>query len=141
MSAIAIFILDDGMRTSSLYAVVALRSRASMSAIGSVIVMGSPARLRDARELAGVGKLSQADAAEAELTVVGPGPSAPLASVVLARRELRGPLLLLDETFLRHAYSVLKGKPSALSSARASSSFRAVVTTVMCMPRTLPTWS
>jgi hypothetical protein len=39
MSAIATFCFDEGMTTSSCIAVVALRIRVSMSAIGSVIVI------------------------------------------------------------------------------------------------------
>src|ERR1043166_5599803 len=113
-----------------------------MSAMGSVMVMaGSPTRLRDARELTGVRELAEADPAQPELPVVRAWTAAPLAPVVPVRGELRFALLLLDQTLLCHAYSVLKGKPSALRSARASSSSRAVVTTVMCMPRTFDTWS
>ena len=55
-------------------AVLALRMRVSMSAMGSVIVMArlpSPARLGDAGDLAGVHHHAQADTAEPELAVHG----------------------------------------------------------------------
>src|SRR6266568_8812071 len=108
-----------------------------MSAIGSVIVISaSPARFRDPRDLTRVGELPQTDPTEAELAVVRARAAASFATVVFPGRELRRPLLLFDQTLLRHAYSVLNGKPSAFSNARASSSVRAVVTMVMCMPRT-----
>src|SRR5919106_6153749 len=114
MSAIAIFIFEDGIVTSSLCAVVALRIRASMSAIGSVIVIASPARLRDSRHLARVRELAQADATQAELPVVGARASTALAPVVLASLELRRPLLFLDQTFLGHRSLRLEGEAESL---------------------------
>ena len=61
------------MRTSSCIATLALRIRVSMSAMGSVMVISaslpSPAGLGHARDLAGMGELAQADAAETELAV------------------------------------------------------------------------
>src|SRR5918997_5452681 len=105
------------MDTESWYAWLALRRRVSMSAIGSVIVMavrpflhrgfapasqarpaaivcrlmrrsGSPGGLGDARQLAAVRHLAQADAAQAELAVDGLGAAAALAAGVAADREL-----------------------------------------------------
>src|SRR3712207_6503836 len=98
------------MATSSWWAWDALRSRVSMSAIGSVIVIGdqfslavvsaggpavsvgirrgSPAGLGDPGQLAAVGHLPQADAAEPELAVDRLGSAAPLAAGVGAHREL-----------------------------------------------------
>ena len=70
MAASASFSFEDGMRTVSCIATLALRMRVSMSAMGSVIVivgLPSPARLGDAGHLAGVDQLAQADAAEPEL--------------------------------------------------------------------------
>src|SRR5437660_6162001 len=112
MAASASFSFDEGIRTVSCMATLALRMRVSMSAIGSVIVTGrpppgaavparqcslarssstrsrnappprSPAGLRHAGHLAGMGQLAQADATDAELAVHGVGPPAPLATGV-----------------------------------------------------------
>src|SRR5688500_19355482 len=93
------------MRTSSCIAVLALRMRVSMSAIGSVIVIGqlpSPARLGDTRQLAGVRQLAQAHPAETELAEDRMGPAAAAAAGVRPHLELGLALLLVDERFLRH---------------------------------------
>src|SRR5690242_14739303 len=89
---------------SSLWAVLALRMRVSMSAMGSVITMtaSSPRRLRDAGQFALVRHLAEADPAEQVPPVDGAGPSAPRAPRVRAHAELRRPLLLLDQCLLRH---------------------------------------
>src|SRR5450631_780228 len=150
----------DGMRTSSWYAMLALRTRVSMSAMGSVMVMvgqrpfsswfpvppswaagpssswGSPGALRDARELAAVGHLTQADAAEAELAVHRVRTAAAVAPRVAAHLELRRARRLVDQRLLGHGQISLKGKPRCLSRDRPSASVLAVVTTVMSMPRT-----
>src|SRR6478672_6805307 len=119
MSATPCLSLLYGMETASWYAWLALRRRVSMSAIGSVIVMAarpflhrgfapepqvrpaaivgceksgssrSPGGLGDARQLAPVRHLPQADAAQAELAVDGLGPAAALAARVATHRELR----------------------------------------------------
>src|SRR5215210_2009587 len=94
--------LDDGMRTVSWAATDPLRIRVSMSAMGSVIVMGaSPARLGHARHLAGVHHLAQADPAEPEGAVDGTRPSTPAAAGVGPHAELGLALLLLDQCLLR----------------------------------------
>src|SRR5262245_22023002 len=141
MRAIASFCFEDGMRTLSCSATLALRMRVSMSAIGSVIVivrLPSPARLRDTGHFAGVHHLAQADAAEPELAEVRARAPATAAPVVRAHLVLGLALLLLDECFLRHACycpSRLNGKPNASRRALPSASERAVVTIVMSMPR------
>src|SRR5579875_3748444 len=106
MAARDSFSLELGMRTLSCMATLALRTRVSMSAIGSVMVIGarllSPARLRDAGDLAGVHQLAQADPAQAELPehrVRSPAPAAPGVGPHL---ELRRALLFLDQCLLRH---------------------------------------
>src|SRR2546421_6440952 len=99
MVASASFSLEDGIRTVSWVATLALRIRVSMSAIGSVIVIGglpSPARLGHARHLARVHHLSQADAAESELAEDRTRPAAPPAAGVRAHLELGLALLLLN---------------------------------------------
>src|ERR1044072_856486 len=108
-----------GSTTSSWYAELALRRRVKKSAIGSAIVMVTcqplppwfpffpgpgggfracggmdvvlvlPAGLVHAGELAAVGHLPQADAAEAELAEDRAQPAAPLAARVAPHLELR----------------------------------------------------
>src|SRR5436305_12318876 len=95
-----------------------------MSAIGSVIVMALrpsspwfPARRRDLRcarsrllpaglgdtgQFAAVCHRTEADPAQAEPAVDGPGPPAAGAPGVAADLELRRPLLLDDQRLLRH---------------------------------------
>src|SRR5919107_1943312 len=145
-----VFSLDDGMVVESWYAWLAFRIRVSMSAIGSVIVMGvvplsprfltrsraglsaiggarlvrcwngpaagsraeparrggqrgpSPAGLADARQLAGVRHLPQADPAQAELAEDRVRATAPLAPGVAADRELRLAGRLVDQRLLGH---------------------------------------
>src|SRR5664279_176903 len=123
---------------------LALRIRVSMSAIGSVIVIGSspsPRSLGDARDLTGVSELTQADPAQTELAVHRARSTAPPASGVATDLELRLALLLVHERLLRHRYpcaSVRRnGNPRARNRARPSSSVRPDVQMVMSMPRTV----
>src|SRR5688572_30177265 len=113
MRASASFSLDDGMRTVSCMATLALRMRVSMSAMGSVIVIGppppglragapSPARLRHTGHLAGVDELPQTDPAQTELPVHRARSPAAAAAGVGADPELGLALLLLDECLLGH---------------------------------------
>src|SRR5262245_49201295 len=93
------------MFTSSCIATLALRMRVSMSAIGSVIIgrsLLSPARLGQAADLAGVGEVAHADAAQTELPVHRPRPAAAAATGVGAHLELRLGLLLVDQCPLGH---------------------------------------
>src|SRR3954464_13809475 len=91
MPARASFSLEDGMRTVSCIATLPLRMRVSMSAIGSVIVIGSPphplalvpaaappspAGLRHARDFPGMDHLAKADPAQPELAVDRARPTA-----------------------------------------------------------------
>src|SRR5688572_23139291 len=71
----AVFTLEDDIDTSVLRAVCALRMRVSRSAMGSVMLMprSSPARLRDARDLAAVHDLADLHARETELAVHATG--------------------------------------------------------------------
>src|ERR1035437_3346424 len=106
MAARDSFNLEPGIFTVSKWAVLAFRMRVSMSAMGSVMVIGrllpSPAGLGHAGDLAGVHHHTQADAAQAELAVDGLRPPAPPAPGVPAYLELRCALLLLDQSLLRH---------------------------------------
>src|SRR5215217_3063617 len=95
------------MLTSSWWAALPLRSRVSMSAIGSVMLMSAhaplPARLGDAGQLAGVGELAHADPAQAELAQHRPRPPAALAARVGPHLELGGALGLGDQGLLCHS--------------------------------------
>src|SRR5215217_9474529 len=94
------------MLTSSWWAALPLRSRVSMSAIGSVMLMSAhaplPARLGDAGQLAGVGELAHADPAQAELAQHRPRAPAALAARVGPHLELGGALGLGDQCLLCH---------------------------------------
>src|SRR5918998_6440369 len=95
MRAISVFRREAGISTSSCAAVIPLRMRVRKSAIGSVIDMRSPARLRHAGDEAVVRELSQAHAAEAELAVDGARATAASAARV-------GPRLVLRRSRLAH---------------------------------------
>src|SRR5450759_24252 len=112
MRAISTLVLEAGISTRSFRAVDAFLTRVSISAIGSVIVIELPplpARLGDSRQLALVGKLPEAYAAELELPVEGPGPSASPAAVVLAGGVLLFLLLFLYQGFLSQVSPSLSG--------------------------------
>src|SRR5918992_4351474 len=103
MRAISSFCREVGISVCSWSALLALRMRVSMSAMGSVSILGLlPAALRHARDLAVVRELAQADPAEAELAVDGARAPAPPAARVRADLEARLPLLFVDERLLSH---------------------------------------
>src|SRR6478609_2876137 len=117
MAASASFCFEDGMRTSSCIATLALRMRVSMSAIGSVIVivrLPSPAGLGHAGDLARVHELAQADPAQAELAVHRSRPAAAPATGVGPDLVLGLALLLLDQRLLGHLLSPFPGLGRAL---------------------------
>src|SRR5947207_233409 len=100
MRAISALSRDAGMSTRVCLAVTALRIRASMSAMGSVIsVLSSfqlsanslqlPAALGDARDVAFERELAEAQAAQRELAHVGAGTAAEAAPVPQADFEFR----------------------------------------------------
>src|SRR5215218_7777157 len=161
-SASATFCFEDGILTRSCIAVLALRTRVSMSAMGSVIMVvpPSPTALRQTGDLAGVGQVAQADAAQAELAEHGAGPTTATATGVAAHLELGLRGGLVDQCLLCHlAYFLLpprtgprprrrclgagalgssavrNGNPKASSRALPAASSVAVVTIVMSMPR------
>src|SRR4051794_5654461 len=104
--------------------------------MAAVVGMGPlPAGLGHTGQLAAVGHLAQADPAQAGLAVDGLGAAAALAAGVATDGELGLARRLHPQCSLRHGQFSLNGKPSCLSSARPCSSFVAVVTTVMSMPR------
>src|SRR5215208_1189047 len=89
MRASSFLSVDEGISTVSWAAMIPLRIRVRKSAIGSVIDMRSPARLRHAGDVAVVGHLAQADPAQAELAVDGAGPATTAAARVGPRLVLR----------------------------------------------------
>src|SRR5215210_3713954 len=76
--------VEAGITTSSWSAISPLRMRVRRSAMGSPVTDMSPARLGQARDVALVGVLAQADAAEPELAQVRARSAAALAAVVVA---------------------------------------------------------
>src|SRR5699024_6304545 len=122
ISAMWALSLEYGMATASWYAEFALRNRVSMSAMGSVIVMGSapflvvvsyrtfdvvvlPAALGDAGELAVQGHVPQADTAQAELAVHRTRTAALGASGVGTHAVLGLAVGLVDQGGLGHVSS------------------------------------
>src|SRR5262245_43856814 len=103
ISAIRTLSLEDGMSTFSCSARLALRMRVSRSAMGSLLMVASPARLHHARDLALEGQLPEAEAAHLELAQVTPRPPTQLAAGVGPRGKLRRPLGLHDERRLGHS--------------------------------------
>src|SRR6478672_11892749 len=87
MRAISAFNFDVGTSTRACLDATALRTRVSMSEIGSVISLEPcllPAALRDARHIALERVLAEAEPAEGELPQERPGPAALLAPVARA---------------------------------------------------------
>src|SRR3954462_14267497 len=91
-----------GTSTVSWAAMIPLRMRVRKSAMGSVIDMRSPARLRHAGDVAVVRELAQADPAQAELAVDGARAATAAAPRVLAGLVLGGALLAHPLGGLRH---------------------------------------
>src|ERR687893_1898422 len=110
---------EAGSATSSWSAWRPLRICVSRSAIGSVTAIGSPARLRQPRDVALVRLVAQADPAEAELAEVRARPAALAAAVLLTGLELLRAPCAHDLRRLRHwlCYdsSVLSGSAAAAS--------------------------
>src|SRR4051812_4434535 len=103
------------MSTVSWSADSPLRMRVRKSAIGSVIDMRLPARLRQARHVALVGHLPQADPAQAELAEVRARAAAALAAVVVAGLVLGGAPLAHHLRGLRHLLVSFGGRLGAFS--------------------------
>src|SRR5688572_26467284 len=78
----------------------ALRMRVSMSAMGSLIVMGLPASFRHARDLAGQGETAEADAAQRKAANEGARSAAQAAATVLLHLEPGRSTGLCDHRFL-----------------------------------------
>src|SRR5436190_7292800 len=102
MRAICSFKREVGIDVVSCIALLALRMRVSMSAIGSVCML-LPARFGHAGDLAFVREVAQADPAEAELLVDRARPATAIAARVLAHLEARLALGLRDQGLLSHS--------------------------------------
>src|SRR5579859_7966057 len=116
----------------------ALRIRVNMSAMGSVI-MGSPARLDHAGNLAAQREQPEADPAKLELAVVAARAPAHLAPAPVPRGELGSTIEFRELRSTCHGSSSANqlgrnGIPSCWRRARPSSSVRADVTKLMFSP-------
>src|SRR2546425_7982992 len=105
---------EEGTSTRSWPARIPLRSRFSRSESGSLVLIGSPGRLHDARDVSGVRVRSETDAAEPELAEHAPGAAADAAAAHLPRHELRLPVRLDPHCPSCHLY-VLSPMSSVLS--------------------------
>jgi hypothetical protein len=81
----------------------ALRMRVSMSAIGSVI-MGSPARLDHARDLAAEREHPETNPAKLELAIVAASSAAHLATIAVPDRELGLAIEFRELRSTRHGF-------------------------------------
>src|SRR5919197_4011423 len=99
--AISSLTREVGIWAVSCSALLSLRIRASMSAIGSVSI-ASPGTLGHARDHARVGEIAQADPAQPELPVDGTRSAAPVAPVVAPRPEALRTPGLGDQGLLGH---------------------------------------
>src|SRR5215218_1231207 len=93
MRASSFLSFEEGIGTISFDACAPLRTRVRKSAMGSVIDIRSPRRLRHAGDVAVVCKLAQADAAEPKLSEHRARPAATAAARVSASSVSGGPLL------------------------------------------------
>src|SRR5262245_39948220 len=121
--AISRLVREAGTTTSVWRARDALRTRVSMSAIGSELFMQDlPARLGDAGQLARQGALPETDAAQGEAAHERPRPAADGAAVVSPDAELRLPACLRDHRFLGHSFPSPPTRRRACRGARAVAS-------------------
>src|SRR3954451_15099262 len=108
MRAISSFSFELGISTRSCSALLPLRIRVSMSAMGSVSIgLLLPRALGHARDDALVGELAQADPAEPELLEHRARPAAAVAAAVVAHLVLRGARGLRDHRLLGHLVPLL----------------------------------
>src|SRR5437764_12717733 len=143
MRAISAFSLEAGTSTFGWRAWIALRTRVSMSAIGSLVIVlllhFLPASLGHTRNLAIQGELAEAAAANSELAQECAGPSTtpaavPVTALKFGRLGLAGLVqLYVFRNFCGRGHLVIlpyaarNGIPICFSSARPSASVRAVV--------------
>src|SRR5687768_10303852 len=97
MRAMASFVREAGIRISSWRARLPLRTRVSMSAMGSETFIALPARLRHAGQLAQQCSLAEADSAQAEAAHEAPRAAADETAVVALHFVLWLALCLRDQ--------------------------------------------
>src|SRR5207302_2293904 len=95
-SAMATLMREWGISQLEWRACEALRMRVSMSAMGSLMLMASPARFGHARNFTRQGQLAEADAAQREATNERAWPAAELAAAVRLHLEPRRAVRLDD---------------------------------------------
>src|ERR1039457_1928103 len=156
MRAISAFSLEAGTSTFGWRDWIALRTRVSMSAIGSLVIIlllhFLPASLGHTRNLAIEGELAEAEAANSELAQERAGPSTTPAAVAVAalkfgRFGLAGLFQLYvfrnfcgcGHLLIPSPYAARNGIPICFNSARPSASVRAVVVMEMFIPLVLST--
>ena len=109
------------------------------------VIPGLPGSLLYARNLTLVSEITEANAADTELTEIRMRASADLAAIVSSGGELLIFLLFQNHSFLCHRLLppdyFANGAPNRVSSSRASSSVFAVVTKQMSIPRIFSTLS
>src|ERR1017187_6568799 len=91
MRAISDFSLEAGTSTLGWRAWIAFRTRVSMSAMGSLVIIlllpALPASLHHAGDLAVQGELAETETADAEFTQIGARPAAAPAAVAVPHAE------------------------------------------------------
>src|SRR3954462_4293656 len=139
MRASSSFMREVGSSIDSCSALLALRMRVSMSAMGSVnMALLLPRRFGHAGDLALVRELAQADAADAELAEDGARAAAPPAARVGPDLVPLRPGGLRDHGLLRHYWEppgCANGRPRPRRSAKACSSVSALVVIATSRPR------
>src|ERR1039457_1405031 len=92
MRAISDFSLEAGTSTFGWRAWIAFRTRVSMSAMGSLVIIlllpALPASFHHAWDLAVQGELAETETADAEFTQIGARPAATPAAVAVADSQL-----------------------------------------------------
>src|SRR4029453_4649957 len=111
---------DHGTSMLALRACAPLRMRVSMSAMGSVIMSGSPAGLHEPRDLSLARGVAETEAAHGEATVEGTRPAAEGTAVVRPDPELRGPGSFHHEGGLRHDILPAVVRPGTAAQGRAA---------------------
>src|ERR1039458_8619694 len=102
MRAISDFSLEAGTSTLGWRAWIAFRTRVSMSAMGSLVIIfllpALPASLHHAGDLAVQGELAETETAHAEFTQIGARPAAAPAAVTVPHSEFGrlGPAVFLQ---------------------------------------------
>src|SRR5579871_449068 len=142
MRAISVFNLEAGTSTFGWRAWIALRTRVSMSAMGSVIIFLLlrllPAGLDHSGNFAVQGELPETQPADAELAQIAARPSAPPAAVPVPAPQLR--LLGLAGLFQPQVFRNLRRRRHCLSSPIAGTAFPFAATAPALPHPSAPWW-